>query len=239
MDEKRPAYRDRNRGYVPDGLFPEGETKNRVLIGPGDDPRVLKHGLADELNREHTWQWVKVAGPEIPDQWRPADAPSSPDHWSLFEGHHVLVDVQYRQANRREVNDWKGRDEIRAEGEWQLFFNRVQVLDGYCTKNVLADLVKIAQLAQRLLDHEAVDWCSSVPYAEQLVGRKVWYREVPAIVSRDVLSQGCVILEPDGAEKFPPPVWSRDKGEGEYDGCEDDTAKVEILSPHIWWWRDR
>ncbi len=228
--EPRAAYRDRNRDYVPDGLFPDGGTKNRVLVGPSDSALVLKHGRADELNRDATWQWVQVSANGDPERG---------EHWSQFRGHHVLVDVQYRQANRREVNDWKGRDEIRAEGEWQLFFNRTQVLDGQCTKNVLADLTRIAQSAQRLLDHEAVDWTSNVPYRDQLVGRKVWYREVPAIVSREILSQGCVLLKPDGAEKFPPPVWSRDKDEGEYDDCEDDEAKVEILSPHIWWWRDR
>lgn len=224
-----PARRDRTRNYVPDGLFPEGETKNRVLVGAGDTPLVLKHGHADEANRAATWQWVDVSGPD----------PEIGAHWSMFRGHHVLVDVHYRQANRREVNDWKGRDEIRAEGEWQLFFNRTQVLDGYCTTNVLADLVQIAQSAQRLLDHEAVDWSSNVPYRDQLLGRKVWYREVPAIVVREVLSQGCVILKPDGADKFPPPVWSWDKDEGTYDDCEDDEAKVELLSSQIWWWRDR
>lgn len=220
--------RDRNRNYVPEVLFPVGDTSNRVLVGPSDKPLVLKHGQADELNRDATWQWVDVSR---------LDDPEIGEHWSLFEGHHVLVGVQYRQANRREVSHWKGRDEIRAEGEWSLHFNRTQVLDGYCTKNVLADMVRIATAAQRLLDHGAVDWMSQVPYADQLRGRRVWYREVPAVVSGDVLSQGCVLLRPDGAAKFPPPVWSHDKEEGEYDDSEDDQVKTEILDPHIWWWR--
>lgn len=226
---------NRNEGYVPDGLFPQGPTDHRVLVGPSDRPRIFKHGKADELNRDQTWHWVKISGDQEPGT--PAELDGGAEHWSQFRGHHVLVDIAYRQQNRREVNYWKGRDEIRAEGAWVLRFNRTQVWEGWCTTNLLWDLHRIADTAMRLREHPVIDWMSDVPYARQLEGRKVWFRKTPAIISRVLMDQGCVMLQPDGASVFPPPQSQLDHLE-QYDSSDDERVKVDLLDPHVWWFRD-
>lgn len=64
------------------------------------------------------------------------------------------------------------------------------------------------------------------------VGRKVYYRDEPAFVERVVLDQGCVILKKDGSGDFKRAVWDDDWDEA------DSTIKDDILSNHIWWFRD-
>lgn len=229
--------RDRSSGYVPDGM-PTGPTDNRVLVGPSDRPLVLKHGLPDELNRDGTWWWAQTGGRQ-PDESVPAAMPdgAQAEHWSHFMGHKVLVDVAYRPQNRREVNDWKGRDEIRPEGNWLIRFNRTQVWEGWCTLDFAADLRRIATTAERLLAHDAVDWMSQVPYSRQLEGRAVWYRSTAARVASVVLDQGCVMLRPEPpVERFPPPQYALDRLQ-EYDDSEEDEVKVDLLDSNVWWWR--
>jgi hypothetical protein len=68
---------------------------------------------------------------------------------------------------------------------------------------------------------------------DRLVGRKVFYREVPAIITALVVDQGCVMISTEDGKPFPPPVY-RDAGD---DDEAENTIKDEVLSPHIWWHR--
>lgn len=218
---------DRNDHYVPDRLFLEGRPGWVEIGPPHHGSRHLARetiGAPDEYNRDTHWRWADVSGDGT--------------HWSLFEGHHVQIDIEFHTENRREVNGWKGRDEIRAEGAWTLALNRQQVWRGLVRANPLDQLLEIRRVAQRLIEHEAIDWRSGVPLAEQFLGRRVYYRETPAVVSSvSCLDQGCVILKPVGVIDFPPAVWSLDR-DGEED-AERDEAKADLLCPHVWWSRDK
>lgn len=219
---------DRNDHYVPDRLYLDGKP-NYVEISPPspEQPAQLARetiGAPDEYNRDTHWRWADVSGDGT--------------HWSLFAGHQVQIDIEFHTANRREVNDWKGRDEIRAEGLWTLSLARQQVWEGFLRANPLDQLLEIRRIAQGLIDHDAIDWRSGVPVDVQLLGRRVYYRDTPAVISSvSTLSQGCVILKPVGADDFPAPAWELDKDDG-YDD-ERDEAKVDLLYPHVWWWRDK
>ena len=68
---------------------------------------------------------------------------------------------------------------------------------------------------------------------DKLVGRKVWWREEPAIITM-FLDDACVVMEPDGLEKFKPTAY-RDEIDDEEDQFR---VKNTIHSPHIWWYRD-
>lgn len=219
--------RDRNTNYVPDKLFTEGRP-HLVEIAPPRDGQLVRArettGLADEYNREDYWRWADVSG--------------DGSHWAHFRGHHVQIDLELHTANRREVNDWKGRDEIRAEGTWTLALARQQVWEGYLHANPLDQMLDIRRIAQQLLDHSAIDWRDPAPVAEQLLGRRVYYERVPAVVSGvSVLSQGCVMLKPVGVDEFPPSAHAIDDGQD--DPYERDEIKTELLDPNIWWWRER
>ncbi|WP_030917258.1 hypothetical protein [Streptomyces sp. NRRL B-24720] len=219
--------KDRTDGYVPDGLYLQGRPHLVEIAPPRDGQYVTARetlGLADELNREDHWRWADVSG--------------NGTHWSHFEGHHVQIDIGFHTENRREVNQWKGRDEIRAEGTWTLALARQQVWEGCIRRNPLDELIEIRRIAQRLIYHEAIDWRSSKPVAEQLLGRRVYYQRVPAVVSgTSVLSQGCVMLKPVGVDLFLPHVSCL--ANDEEDHWNRDEVKVELLSPDVWWWRDK
>ncbi|SDI40884.1 hypothetical protein SAMN05421505_14923 [Sinosporangium album] len=228
-----PDYRDRNNGYVPEKLF-LSRRPHLAEIGFRKDPETghkaplkarVAHGLADELNRESHWQWADVFGDGT--------------HWSRFQGHRVQIDVTFRTENRREVNDWKGRDEIRAGGEWTLALNRQQCWEGFIHPDPLATLRTIPRIIEQLLDHSLIDWLDEKPAAEQLLGRRVYYEHTPAVVSStSVLPEGCVMLKPVGAEFFPPAVYDLDEGD-DGDQGERRAYKVDLLSPHVWWWRKK
>lgn len=218
---------DRNENYVPDGLFTSGRPHLAEIAPPRNGELVqapVTIGLADELNREDHWSWVDVSG--------------NGTHWSHFEGHHVQIDIELHTNNRREVNDWKGRDEIRAEGMWTLALARQQVWEGFLRRDPLGQLLEIRRIAQRLIEHDAIDWRDPAPAAEQLMGRRVYYQRIPAVVSGTyVLGQGCVMLRPVGVDEFPPHISCVDKGEEDH--WDRDQVKVELLSHDVWWWRDK
>jgi len=224
---------------------PEGFKGWSGLPRPARTAR-LAMAMPDELNRDQNhWWWADLS----------ADGEDAGTHWSVFRGHRVQVDVELHTSNRREVNDWKGRDEIRAGGEWSIKLNRQQVYDGYIGLDVPATLRKIADKVEALIGDNTGGGCPGfdladpTPFEEQLTGRRVYYRDTPAVVSSaSVLHQGCVMLKPVGGfSAFPRQGYDLDRepdgtGHGEqdsYDEFEAREVKVEIDSPHIWWWRDR
>lgn len=226
MPSPEPQYRDRCNNYVPTGL----SVPRRPSIAEfGRDHRgsvVLAD--ADELNRRpELWWWADVSG--------------DGSHWAWFNGHRVQVDVAFHTENRRDVNDWKGRDEIRAGGEWTVSLARQQCWEGQIASDPLAALRRIPQVVDELLRHDAIDWTSSVSAADQLLGRRVYYDRTPAYISAvTVLDQGCVMIKPVGVDRFPPAVYDTDKPE---DSLDDPAERLEIkdsiLSPKFWWWRER
>ena len=74
-------------------------------------------------------------------------------------------------------------------------------------------------------------------FDKDCIGRKVWYYSQPAIIESYVDGQACVILKPDGIDKFKTPAeFERDDL---FDGIIDtDRVKEDIFSEHIWWFRD-
>lgn len=75
----------------------------------------------------------------------------------------------------------------------------------------------------------------SIGFDLKAIGRKVWWRSEPAVITRYVDRQACVILEPDGIDRFTIPAEFA-KEDPEY--YEDGTVKADILDRHIWWFRD-
>lgn len=226
-------YRDRTNNYVPEKLLTLGrpqyaEIGYRRAVDSTEETPIMGRvavGLADELNRDAHWQWADVSG--------------DGSHWARFEGHRIQIDVQFHTENRREVNDWKGRDEIRAEGVWTLALNRQQCWEGSIHPDPLAVLRAIPGVVDKLIHHEAIDWAGSTPAAEQLQGRRIYYERTPAVVSStSVLDQGCVMIRPVGVEFFPPAVYELDEDD-DGDRWERREYKIDLLSPHVWWWREK
>lgn len=75
---------------------------------------------------------------------------------------------------------------------------------------------------------------NEIDFDKKVIGRKVWWRSEPAVVSNYISKQACVILEPDGIKQFTTPAEFADEGCNYY--CDGD-VKADILDKHIWWFR--
>ena len=82
------------------------------------------------------------------------------------------------------------------------------------------------------IDEHPLD-LNSIDYDKKMIGRKVWWHNTPAIIDRWIAGQACVILIPDGTEKFPVPAYFIKEGDEE-----EKEIKTDIFDKHIWWFRD-
>jgi hypothetical protein len=89
--------------------------------------------------------------------------------------------------------------------------------------------VKIEELKEHPLDLDFFN------YSEKMMGRKVWWRSDPAIITHYINGQACIILKPDGIDKFTVPAEFTNESDIYY---EEGDVKVSIFSEHIWWFRD-
>jgi hypothetical protein len=234
--------KDRNAGYIPDwgqGVSRPGSTFTVEIGRPFQGlarTGEAAYGLADELNRERRWMWAEVSGARTfrdPDEDAGIDI-SGVEHWARFDGHRIQVDITLSTHNEREVNQWKGRDEVRRGGTWSIALNRYPVYGGWQIYDPLETLLTIRDVTKRLLGHPAFhQW--TLDEIEALVGRRVYYGADPAIISGQSLeAQGRIILTPDGTEYFAQPPWFDDAA----DEAEEGSIATDLLDDRIWWWRD-
>jgi hypothetical protein len=99
----------------------------------------------------------------------------------------------------------------------------------FCNHGIDEARVKIKRCEDHPLDLNTID------YKEKMIGRKVWWRSEPAVITYYCDGQACVILKPDGIDKFTTPAEFADEGDDYYI---DDDVKAEIFSEHIWWFRE-
>jgi len=147
-----------------------------------------------------------------------------------FDGHRALIDVRITSRNYLKESHFSG-DEIRKGGSGEILADG-EVIHSFFFRDPQEALLRAHSLIGRLHEAAGGDWIDK-KRREALVNRKIYYREVPAIVSRLIVDQGCLILETESGKPFPEPIW-REKGDEEYES----TVKVDVLDPHIWWWRD-
>lgn len=76
---------------------------------------------------------------------------------------------------------------------------------------------------------------NAINFDKKAIGRKVWWRSEPAIITNYISKQACVILEPDGIDRFTVPA---EFAQEEPDYYEDGNVKADILDRNIWWFRD-
>lgn len=86
---------------------------------------------------------------------------------------------------------------------------------------------------------EGVCPVNKINWDTDLIGRKIYYQNVPAIVSSVNASDFTVFITPDNEEKCfnKPPYWT-DYSEFEWMSDYGHGMLVDIDSPNIWWFRD-
>ena len=90
--------------------------------------------------------------------------------------------------------------------------------------------VRISDYNEHPLDLNSID------FDKKMEERKIWWRSQPAKIERFIWEQACVIIVPDGIEKFETPPEFRD--DDWMDDSENNYIKTHILDKHIWWFRD-
>lgn len=147
-----------------------------------------------------------------------------------FDGHRILIGVNVQMSNYLKDSYYSG-SEVRKGGSVTIFADGIQVYEDFCREPERA-LLKAHSILGQLYEHSS-NWLSKRD-REALRGRKIYYREVPAVIERLVTDQGCVIITTEDGKPFPLAVWAKEDDDDEIES----SIKVEVLSPHIWWFRD-
>jgi hypothetical protein len=147
-----------------------------------------------------------------------------------FDGHRVEIDVLIETRNYLKQSHYSG-DEVRKGGSCKILADGEVVFE-FFLRDVQWALLRAHHLIGELSEHSSM-WMNKEA-REKLIGRKVFYRERPAVITRLVTEQGCVVLETEDGKPFPPPVWHDAE-----DGGDDvePSLKTEVTDPNIWWHR--
>lgn len=147
-----------------------------------------------------------------------------------FDGHRIEIDVNIKMRNYLKSSHYSG-DEVRKGGSCQIIADGEAVFE-FFARDAQGALLRAHHLITELSEHSS-GWLMKSE-RDKLVGRKVFYREVPAVVTRLILDQGCMILSTESGQPFPPPVYAT---KGDDDDERDPDVKVEVTDPNIWWHR--
>jgi hypothetical protein len=148
---------------------------------------------------------------------------------ALFHGHKYLVQVQIEQQHR--LIDFPANREIVPGGEVRITFNdfpvyRIEFTDFWQVfLRVPLAVSSLMQLPVPLYSRELVD--------KEVIGRKVWWREQPAVIADFDGMRGRLKLVSEAIEQpFREAPWVEPYLYGSTHMWED------ILSPNIYWYRD-
>lgn len=191
--------------------------------GAGDEGKWHDHGT------------VRLRDNELPLIW--GEHPHSRQdnhHYAMlngspmaFAGHRVEIDVILESRNYLKESHLSG-DEIRKGGSGKIIADREVVFE-FFFRDIQGALLRAHHLIGELSESPS-GWMSKRE-RDNLLGRKLFYREHPAIVEKLLVDQGCLILRTEDGKPFPPPVYHDAGDETEA------TVKVEVTDHNIWWFR--
>ena len=149
-----------------------------------------------------------------------------------FDGHRILISVTLESRNYLKDSHLSG-SEVRKGGSGKIIADGVVVFE-FFFRDISYALRKADHLITELMEHPS-GWMSK-DQRDALVGRAIYYREVPAVIQRVILDQGCLIVRTADGKPFPSPVYHDPDEDGDDDerGAE---AKVEVTDHNIWWFR--
>lgn len=178
--------------------------------------REEKHQLGDWNGCPNTW-WLK----DTDGEWIP---------WIDIGTNRPCFEFIINQGNYTKVK-WN-ETQIRSTDSVEIYINKRLVYTFGCN-NLNYALAKVQTLHVEMLEHP-FNFCN--PDSE--IGRKVWYRNQPAIIERLVLDQGCVVLKKaDGTGFDMKNPWdNEDDITSDWHGKNE--VKDDIFTESIWWFRD-
>lgn len=91
----------------------------------------------------------------------------------------------------------------------------------------------IAYVSDGILDEHPLN-LNERDFDKKCIGRKIWWRSQPGIITRYIHGQACVIIKPDGLASFHTPA----EFASEDIMDDNDSIKTDIFDNHIWWFRE-
>lgn len=150
-----------------------------------------------------------------------------------FDGHRLCWRIEVEERNYLKESELSG-DEIRKGGSFKLFVDGECIYEGFC-RSVEYGMKAAGRMVEELGDVCGGDWLRAKT-REKLIGRRVYYHDVPAVITSLIVDQGCVIINAAEGHKLRPPVYEENPKDWLLD--HEDGVKVEVTSPHIWWYRE-
>lgn len=145
-----------------------------------------------------------------------------------FDGHRILIGVTLEPSNYMKSSGLSG-DQVRKGGSGKITADGEVVFE-FFFRDIQYALQRAGQLIMTLSEHSS-NWLLKSE-RETLVGRAVYYREIPAVIQSVILDQGCIMVRTADGKPFPAPIYDQDDDERENE------VKVEVLDPNIWWYRE-
>lgn len=142
--------------------------------------------------------------------------------------HPVTWGLKYKEKNVSRCK-WEEHDSF-TRGCTVIYRNmeKFMTIAGDMDYSIPKAISIIKELPEHPLELQEID------FDKKCIGRKVWWRSQPAIITGYVKNQGSVILEPDGIDAFVIPAEFKDEPMFEDDT---DSVKTSILDKNIYWFR--
>ena len=148
-----------------------------------------------------------------------------------FDGYRSLFDIEITSNNYLKTSGLSG-NEVRKGGECKIKVNG-KVVHSFFHRDPQRALRKADRMIDRIIAHPV--WRGDVGPFQEMVGRKVYWREVPAVVTYWVEGEGSVLIEAEKGHKFvKPPYYD----EYDWEPDQEKVVKADLFDNHIWWWRD-
>jgi hypothetical protein len=163
-----------------------------------------------------TW-WVK-----IDEEWVP---------WLDQMQHRPCWGVNVRQCNTTKIK-W-GDTQINGHVYVEILCNNKKVYEYGC-RDIEYALAKAQTLITELSEHPLCFWD-----LQREVGRKIYYRDMPAVV-HSISYEGTILIKSVNSKPFSTPAWAID--DKDFNPFADDDREVvneDILSHSISWFRDK
>ncbi len=159
-----------------------------------------------------------------------------------FNGHRIPTRIDIRESNYLKSSSLSG-SEIRKRCQALVYFND-KLVYGRTHRDVTPLLLWCATHLCDLYEHP-VNLCrGGVPddgdiypaaqHFPDLIGRAVYYTRVPGVVTRYFPDDGDVVIEACKGHEFVTPTHIALSDVDERDG----SVKTNLLSEHVWWYRD-
>ncbi|MBN6186332.1 hypothetical protein JQN58_04945 [Aneurinibacillus sp. BA2021] len=156
----------------------------------------------------------------------------TPTHENLiqFAGHSVNWGIQLEQHNRIKCkwDEAEALESMRAviTRNGEKFYSVPGRTFDYC---YTAAMQIIYRAQEHVIPFHFRD------FEKDLIGRKIYYDRVPAIIKSYIKGQGCVMIEPEEGYTFPRPIYL-DRGEEHEDST---SVKADMFADgYIWWFRN-